>query len=88
MSESRPHWVGWGWKDNRWHCVCEAESLGACSRLLGEKARQLGIRDKHTILTGGRPPTVVPLESHGIAQDAAESVETTRGITSGENEGR
>jgi hypothetical protein len=71
---SEPRWVGWIWKGKRWQRVCEADTLGACSRLLGDKARQRGIRDKHTILTGGGAPTVVPQESHPIAQDARKGV--------------
>lgn len=73
---SEPRWVGWVWKSKRWHRVCEADALGACSRLLGEKARQLGIRDKHTILTGGGAPTVVPQESHRIVPGASKLTET------------
>ena len=82
---SEPRWVGWVWKGNLWHRVCEAETLGGCSRLLGAKARQLSIRDKHTILTGGGAPTVVPLEAHRIAQNAAEGVESAV-ISSGDSE--
>jgi hypothetical protein len=78
MSESYPRWVGWVWMGNRWRRVCEGDTLDACSRLLGKHARKRGVLDKHSILTGGGPPTVVPLESHRIAQDAAESVELAR----------
>jgi hypothetical protein len=87
MSERFPRWVGWAWMGGCWRRICEGDTLGICSRLLGNRARQLGILDKHTILTGGGPPTVVPLESHRIAQDAAEGNKTLRGSPC-ESEGR
>jgi len=87
MNEPRPRWVGWVWQRGHWRRVCEAETLAACSRLLGEQARQLGIRDKHTILTAGAVPSIVPLESHRIAPHAAGSVKPARRL-SGEREGR
>jgi hypothetical protein len=87
MSEPFPRWVGWAWMGGCWRRICEGDTLGICSRLLGNRARQLGILDKQTILTGGGPPSVVPLESHRIAQDATEGAETAR-ESSGEREGR
>jgi hypothetical protein len=80
MSEPRTQWVGWVWQRGRWLRVCEGETLGDCSRRLGEKARRLGIRDKHAIMTTGAVPSIAPLESHRIAQDAFEGAEPARGV--------
>jgi len=63
-----------------WRRVCEGDTLGACSRHLGEQARRLRVRDWHTIMTTGAVPSVVPLGSHGIAPDGAECVKSARVI--------
>jgi hypothetical protein len=87
VSNAQTNWVGWLWRCGRWHRVCQAETLAACSRQLGEQARRKGVCDWHTIMTAGIVPTVVPARPHRIAQDAADGDEAARGA-SGESEGR
>jgi hypothetical protein len=55
-------WVGWlrPRKGARWERACEADSLGECSRLLGELARRRGIPDRHAVMTGGAVPDLDP----------------------------
>jgi hypothetical protein len=51
-------WVGWlrTRKRGPWEKVCQAATLGECSRLLGEIARRRGVRDRDCIMTGGGYP--------------------------------
>jgi hypothetical protein len=88
MNEPRSQWVGWVWQRGRWHRVCQAETLAACSRQLGEQARRLGVRDWHTMMTGGNVPVVMPARPHRIAQDAADGYEAARVGRPGGDEGR
>jgi hypothetical protein len=87
VSNAQMNWVGWVWRCGRWHRVCQAETLSACSRQLGDEARRLGVRDWHTMMTGGDVPVVVPARTHRIAPDAADGDETARGASGG-SEGR
>jgi hypothetical protein len=56
------NWTGWLFdrKKKLWQKVCDADSLGACARQLGQLARQRGILDKNTCLTRGGAPSWTP----------------------------
>jgi hypothetical protein len=71
-------WVGWLWSDSVWEKVCVAEDLGQCSHRLGQIARQRGILDRHTGLTGGAAPTWCPSEYRLLGQERGTSVPDTR----------
>jgi hypothetical protein len=54
-------WRGWVWRRGCWVKVCEADSIGECSRLLGEEAKHRGITNNtHMILTRGGVPQGPP----------------------------
>jgi hypothetical protein len=54
-------WHGWVWRRGCWVKVCEAGTIGECSRLLGEEAKHRGITNNtHMILTRGGVPQGPP----------------------------
>lgn len=60
-SDSSPSWQGWLWSGDTWERVCNGDSIGECSRRLGEQARRRGIRtDKYSCMTGGGWPRLCP----------------------------
>ena len=68
-------WYEWIWdtRRQRWERVCEGETMGACSKRLGEIVRIRGTKDKYATMTGGGCPTFRPAgRSHQTAQDATE----------------
>lgn len=72
MNEPHAQWFGCVWQRGRWRRACQTDTLAACSRLLREQARRLGVRDRDTIMTADNVPSIVPPGTHRIAQDAAE----------------
>jgi hypothetical protein len=80
MNEPLAQWVGWVWRWGRWHRDCQAETLAACSRQLGEQARRSSVRDRDTIMTAGNVPSIVPPGTHRIAQDEAVDAGSVRSI--------
>jgi len=62
-SESSPAWHGWLWTGDAWARVCGGDSLGECSRRLGEHGRRRGVPDKHCVMTGGGCPNFIPYDA-------------------------
>jgi hypothetical protein len=68
-------WVGWIWdtRRQRWEKACEADGLSACSKHLGEIARLRGVKDRHTMMTGGGVPSFRPRGRGARVTDDAET---------------
>jgi hypothetical protein len=51
-------WYGWvrRRKGASWERVCQAPTLGECSKRLGRIARERGVRDKDSCMTSGAAP--------------------------------
>jgi hypothetical protein len=70
-------WFGWLWA-GEWQRVCQGETPSTCGASLARIARQRGVRDACTIMTGGDVPSLQPRDREANVMRKPLKVKTNR----------
>jgi hypothetical protein len=70
-------WFGWLWA-GEWQRVCRGETPSTCGGRLARIARQRGVRNADTIMTGGPAPSYQPRDREASVMRKPLRVKTGR----------